>query len=76
MSDLGELFARDPRNLTTDDIAVIVKRMREAQAQFELGIKTSVAERPRKNKTKSEDFKMDIEALLGGVDLKKLGIGD
>jgi hypothetical protein len=76
VSDLGELFARDPRNLSNPDIAVIVRRMREAQAQFELGIKMPVAERPKKNKTKSEDFSKDIEALLGGVDLKKLGIGD
>jgi len=45
MSDLSELFARDPLKLTTDDIAAIIARMREAQAQFELGVKQPVAER-------------------------------
>jgi len=48
MSDLSDLFARDPLSLTTEDISTIVARMREAQAQFELGIKAPVAERKTK----------------------------
>lgn len=38
MSDMAELFARDPMKLTKDDLKVIVARYREARAQFNLGI--------------------------------------
>ncbi len=48
MSDLSELFDRDPLQLTSQDIALIVKRMRENQAQYELGAKTPVAPKPPK----------------------------
>lgn len=48
MSDLSELFARDPLRLTNEDVAAIIKRMREAQAQFELGLKSPIAERPKR----------------------------
>lgn len=53
MSDLSELFERDPLNLTTEDIATIVARIREAQAQFELG----VAKPPAKPKKAAVDLK-------------------
>lgn len=60
MSDLSELFDRDPLQLTDQDIAKIVARMREAQAQFELGVKTPpVAPRPKKSK-KTEDLLKDL----------------
>lgn len=39
MSDLSELFDRDPLLLTTEDTAKIIERMRQAQAQYELGVK-------------------------------------
>ena len=58
MSDLSELFQRDPLNLTTDDRRAIIARMREAQSQFELGIKKPVAE--RKKSTKGADLLKDL----------------
>jgi hypothetical protein len=37
MSDLQELFSRDPRELTKDNIDTIIAKMRESRAQFTLG---------------------------------------
>jgi hypothetical protein len=37
MSDIAELFARDPESLTRDDIAAIIAKYREARQQFMLG---------------------------------------
>jgi hypothetical protein len=52
MSDLSELFERDPLLLSEQDLAAIVTRMRLAQAQYELGAKAPVAPKaPKKPKT-------------------------
>lgn len=48
MSELSELFARDPLGLSDADIDTIIARMREAQAQFELGAKAVIAPKPPK----------------------------
>lgn len=48
MSDLSELFDRDPLSLSDQDITRIITRMREAQAQYELGAKAPVAPRAKK----------------------------
>jgi len=58
MSDLSELFDRDPLTLTDQDIAKIITRMREAQAQYELGVKAPVA--PRKKSSKTDDLLKDL----------------
>jgi len=59
MSDLSELFDRDPLSYTSQDIAKIVARMREAQAQYELGAKAPVAPRPKKS-PKTVDLLKDL----------------
>jgi len=59
MSDLSELFDRDPLSLTDQDIAKIITRMREAQAQYELGAKAPVAPRPKKS-AKTLDLLKDL----------------
>ena len=59
MNDLAELFKRDPNSLTLDDIKPIVARMREAQAQFELGVAKPVAER-KKQSSKTDSFLKDL----------------
>ena len=41
MSDMAELFSRDPLKLTQDDLAAIVARYREARSQFNLGEKSA-----------------------------------
>jgi hypothetical protein len=71
-TDLSELFERDPLKLTNEDIEVIVTRMRQAQAQYELGAKAPVAERAKKPKASEKLLK---ELGIGGVDLlKDLGL--
>jgi hypothetical protein len=39
MTDINELFARDPEHLTKADIAEIISKYREARQQFILGVK-------------------------------------
>ena len=51
MNDLSELFARDPLDLSEADLTAIVERMRQAQAQHELGVKAPVAPKPKSSKT-------------------------
>jgi hypothetical protein len=53
MSDLSELFARDPVKLTDQDIEAIVDRMRQANAQFELGVKAPPVKAPKSTKTQN-----------------------
>lgn len=39
MTDIAELFARDPHNLSDQDLDVIVQRYRQQRAQFNAGVK-------------------------------------
>lgn len=41
MTDIAELFARDPQNLTKQDIVELVTIYREKRYQFNLGDKTA-----------------------------------
>jgi hypothetical protein len=47
-TELSELFDRDPLKLTDQDIKLIVARQREAQIQFELGVKAPKPKAPKK----------------------------
>jgi len=49
-TDLAELFDRDPLKYTDADLPLIIARMREAQAQFELGVKAPIVPKPKKAK--------------------------
>jgi len=53
VSELSELFDRDPLSLTDQDLEKIIARMREHQAQFELGAKLErvPAAKPKSTKT-------------------------
>lgn len=46
-TELSELFDRDPNHHSDQDIALIVKKMRENRAQFELGLRSPVGERKK-----------------------------
>lgn len=59
MSDLSELFDRDPLLMSKQDIIEIVKRTREGQAQFELGAKAPTAPKAKKS-TKTEALLKDL----------------
>lgn len=37
MTDIAELFARDPQKMTRDDITAIVQKLRESRHQFNMG---------------------------------------
>jgi len=52
-NELSELFDRDPLKLTDPDLEVIIKRMREAQAQFELSVKPKAEPKPKSTKTQN-----------------------
>jgi len=52
-NELSELFDRDPLKLTDPDLEVIIKRMRESQAQFELGVKPKAEPKPKSTKTQN-----------------------
>lgn len=62
MSELSELFDRDPLGLTDQDITKIVARLREAQAQYELGVRAPVVARPpaAKKSTKTLDLLKEL----------------
>jgi len=59
MSDLAELFERDPLKLTDQDITTIIARMREAQAQYELG-GLAPKKTPTKRTTKTESILKEL----------------
>ena len=64
MTDIAELFARDPEKLTKDDIRELITKYREARQQFVLGAKQ--AGNPKKIKaevpkiTNLDDLDLDI----------------
>jgi hypothetical protein len=51
MSDIADLFTRDPENLTKDDIRAIIAKYREARQQFILGAKQAGAAKNVKRET-------------------------
>jgi hypothetical protein len=52
MSDIAELFARDPMSLTHDEIEQIVIKLRSMRGQFNLGIKAAGSTKPKTEKQK------------------------
>jgi hypothetical protein len=62
MSDLAELFARDPRDLTRADIEEIVKGFRERRHLFTAGNMSA-------GKTKTVKVDQSKVVDLGGLDL-------
>jgi hypothetical protein len=46
MSDIAELFARDPLKLSDQDLLSIVERFRAARGQFNLGNKMAGTTKP------------------------------
>lgn len=60
MSDLAELFSRDPMTYQTQDIDTIIARLREARANFNLAGKTEKL-KPAAKKATGE--KVDLSDL-------------
>lgn len=53
MSDLSELFARDPLSLSKQDLSTIVAEMRKKRAQFNLGNAKAGSMKPLTEKQKA-----------------------
>ena len=51
MTSLSELFARDPLDLTKDDIQLIVQKLRESRHRFNAGDKSAGTMTPPKTAT-------------------------
>lgn len=73
MTDLAELFSRDPLKYSKDDLSVIIAKMRESRAQFNLGnmkAGTTKAKAPAAPKTAagkaaaSLNLKLDLSSLV------------
>jgi hypothetical protein len=59
-TELSELFDRDPLKLTDQDIKLIVARQREAQIQFELGVKAPKPKAAKAKTSKGEEILKDL----------------
>jgi hypothetical protein len=72
MSEISELFDRDPLNLSEQDIATIVAYERQHQAQHELGAKPQTKPKARTT-TKGADLLKELGLSPGPDLLKDLG---
>ncbi len=69
MTDLAELFARDPLSLTKEDVSSVVTEYRARRGQFTLGaMKAGKVAKPTKKAAAVSglDLKLDLSAVLGG----------
>lgn len=62
MSDISELFARDPLSLTSTDISEMVDFYRRARVNFTLAGKASAADKvkPAKEKVNIDNLELDL----------------
>lgn len=66
MTDIQEIFQRDPLSLTSDDLTAIITRFRAARGQFNLGDKKAGTTKPP---TAKQQKMLDIGDKLKGFDL-------
>lgn len=71
MTDLSELFSRDPLKYSKDDISAIIAKMRESRAQFNLGnmkagtVKPKAPPKTAAGKAAAAlDLKLDLSSLV------------
>lgn len=55
MSDLTEIFARDPLSYTKEDLRTIIEEMRKRRGQFNLGNMKAGSTKPLSEKAKAVD---------------------
>lgn len=68
MTDINELFARDPLELSAPEFDQIIARFREARGQFNLGVKSagkikapSAKEKATLDLAATLDLKLDLD---------------
>jgi hypothetical protein len=71
VSELTELFDRDPLFLSDQDLDIIVARLRENQTQHELGAKPVPVVPKAKRSSKAQDLLKNLGLDAPGVDLLK-----
>jgi hypothetical protein len=59
MTDISELFSRDPESLTDQDLDAIVKHLQSLRAQFMLGAKTAGTMKKKATKEKVTNINLD-----------------
>ncbi len=70
MTDLAGIFAKDPLDLTKDDIHLVVQHMRGKRAQFLSGNKAAGTVNAPKPKTATGQAALDLsKELLGDLKL-------
>jgi hypothetical protein len=63
MSDIAELFARDPNQCSDADIKAIIEDFRAKRAQFNLGNMMAGSTKPKASKAKEPSVKLDLGDL-------------
>ena len=69
MTSLSEIFARDPLDLTKDDIQLVVQKLRDSRHRFNAGDKSAGTMTPPKTATGRA-----AKALGDQLSLKDLGL--
>jgi hypothetical protein len=65
MTDIAELFARDPMALTKDNVTEIIQHYQKCRGQFNLGNMTAGSSKPKSTKTKqAEDLADSLQVKL------------
>jgi hypothetical protein len=60
VSDISELFDRNPLQLSDQDLGKIVERMRQNQTQHELGVKLPAVPKVPRKPSKGADLLKDL----------------
>lgn len=66
MTDIQEIFQRDPLDLTTEDLTAIITKFRASRGQFNLGDKKAGVTKPPSAK---QQKLLDVADKLKGFDL-------
>lgn len=73
MSDIAELFARDPLDLTDQDLDTIIAKLRASRAAFNAGEKSAGSMKPKATK-KALDPNKPIPAKVTQISLDDLDL--
>lgn len=63
MTDISELFARDPHQLSREDIRAIVEKLRESRKQFNLGNAKAGSMKPKSAAQKRGEKLAEVAGL-------------